>query len=98
MNSLNQSHQRRPWNFYGGFLLNVYCSLLLKISKMLLNNFPNECITGNNILVYKMSEGRDNGAREVSFVFSTYFHFWVFVVFTLTVKMFLFKGAPFFIP
>lgn len=89
---------KKTLEFYGGFLLNIYCSLLLKISKMLLNNFPNKYITGNNILVYKMSEGGDSGARQVSFVFSTHFHFWVFVFFTLTVKMFLFKGAPFFIP
>ena len=53
--------------------------ILFFASENLLSNCSNECITGNNHLVYKMSEGGESGAREVCFVFFAHFHFWVFV-------------------
>ena len=97
VNSLNQSHQRRPWNFMM-VLLNVYCSLLLKISEVLLYNCSSEYTTGNNILVYEMSEAGERGQGRKSLLSSLLiFISWSAFFFTYAVKMFLFKGAPFFI-
>lgn len=98
VNSLNQSHQRRPGILWW-LLLNVYCSLLLKISEMLYN-CSREYTTGNNILVYELSEGGERGQGRKSLLSSLLiFISWSVVFFsTSMVKMFLFKGAPFCIP